>query len=185
MKLSLRDAIFLGFCAVFILCAKAVLRLHLHIPGHAMFFTVFFLLIARGCVQHKLAATFAGLLSGIMAVILGMGKGGPLILIKFMLPGMAVDLAALIAVGLFDSVVLCVLAAALAGVTRFISTYCIDLLAGMDQDILMQHALIQSAGNVLFAMAGGIAVPMVIRKLKAYGAVRQQPQEFSHLKFKE
>jgi hypothetical protein len=185
MKLSLRDALFLGFCAVFILCAKAVLRLHLHIPGHSMFFTVFFLLIARGCVQHKLAATFSGLLAGIMAVILGMGKGGPLILVKFMLPGMSIDVVALIAVGLFESVALCVIAASFAGATRFISTLCIDFLAGMDPDILMQHALIQSAGNVLFAMAGGIAVPMVIHKLKAYGAVRQQPQDFSHLKFKE
>jgi len=41
-----------------ILVAKAALRLHLKVPGHSMFFTMFFLLIARGCVQHRLAGTF-------------------------------------------------------------------------------------------------------------------------------
>lgn len=185
MKLSLKDALFLGFCAVFILCAKVALRLHLKIPGHSMFFTVFFLLIARGCVQHRLAATFSGLLAGIMAVILGMGKGGPLLLVKFVLPGLVVDLMAFLLPGLFESIILCVVTAGLAGSTRFLSTCLTDFLVGMDAKILLQHALIQSGSNMIFAMAGGIAVPTVIRKLKAYGAVHVQPQGLSSIQYKE
>jgi len=173
MKISLQDALFLGFCAVFILTAKAVLRLHLKVPGHSMFFILFFLLLARGCVQHRLAASFCALLAGIMALILGMGKGGPLILIKFMLPGMVVDLMAGILPGMFQSLILCMLTAALAAATRFFSSYLIDILAGMDAGIVLQHALIKSIGNILFGMAGGIPVPAVIRKLRAYGALRQ------------
>lgn len=177
MKLSLRDALFLGFCAVFTLCAKAALRLHLKIPGHSMFFTVFFLLIARGCVKYRLAATFSGLMAGIMAMILGMGKGGPLLLIKFVMPGLVVDLMAFFMPGLFQSVLLCMLTAGLAGATRFFSTFIIDYLVGMDMDVLLQHALIQSAGNILFGVAGGIAVPAVILKLKAHGAVLHDSPE--------
>lgn len=176
MKLSLKDTLFLGFCGVFILCAKAALRLHLKIAGHAMFFTLFFLLIARGCVVHRLAATIAGSFAGIMAVILGMGKGGPLILVKFIMPGLVVDLMAFLLPGLFESIILCMLTAGLAGATRFFSTYLIDYLVGMDADILLQHALIKSTGNIIFAMAGGVAVPSVIRKLRAHGALAVQPQ---------
>jgi hypothetical protein len=175
MKLSLKDALFLGFCALFILLTKTGLRLHLKIPGHAMFFTVFFLLIARGCVQHRLAATFSGLLAGLMAMILGMGKGGPLILLKFAFPGLVVDMMAIVVPGLFESVLLCIFTAGLAGATRFVSTVLVDYLTGMDLEILLQHAVIQSAGNIVFAMAGGIAVPTVIHNLKAYGAVQIQP----------
>lgn len=185
MKLSLKDTLFLGFCAVFILVAKTALRLHLKIPGHAMFFTMFFLLIARGCVQYRLAATFCGVLAGIMTVILGMGKGGPLICIKFALPGLIVDLMAYLLPGLFESVILCMITAGLAGATRFFSTYLIDFLVGMEVEILLQHAVIQSVGNILFAMAGGVAVPTVIRKLKAYGAVRVQPQGPPPMQYKE
>ena len=34
-NLPLKEALFLGFCAVFILFTRAALRLHLGIPGHA------------------------------------------------------------------------------------------------------------------------------------------------------
>lgn len=171
MTASLKDALFIGFCAVFILTAKALLRLHLKIPGHSMFFTIFFLLIARGCVRHWLAASFCGLLAGIMAVILGMGKGGPLILIKFLLPALMVDLMAGLLPGIFASVLLCALSGGLAASTRMLSTWLIDLLAGMDAQIVQQHVWLQGAGNILFGLAGGIAVPAVIRKLVAYGAI--------------
>lgn len=176
MKVPLKESLFLGFCAVFILMAKTVLRLHLKIPGHAMFLTMFFLLIARGCVRYRLAATFTGLLAGIMAMILGMGKGGPLILLKYAFPRLAVDLMAFLLPGLFESVILCVVTGVISGALRFFSTGIIDYLAGMDPDILLQHALLQAAGNTLFAMAGAAAVPTVIRKLKAYGAVSVEPR---------
>lgn len=171
MKLSLSNTLFLGFCAVFILVGKAALRLHLKIPGHSMFLTMFFLLVARGCVKHRLAATFTGLFAGVITMIMGMGKGGPLLLLKFALPGMAVDMMALLLPGLFESVILCVLTAGVAGLVKFFSTVLTDFLVGMDLAIIVQHALIQSAGNILFAMAGAAFVPIVIRKLKAYGAI--------------
>jgi hypothetical protein len=132
---------------------------------------MFFLLIARGCVRHRLAASFCGLLAGSMAVILGMGKGGPLILVKFLLPALMVDLMAGIFPGMFQSVLLCVFTGGLAASTRMLSIYLIDILAGMDPDIVLPHVWLQGAGNVLF----GIAVPAVIRKLTAYGAIHNTP----------
>ncbi len=56
-RFVLRDAIFLGFCAIFIVITRAGLRLHFNIPGHAMFFMCFFLLLAAGCVPKMWAAT--------------------------------------------------------------------------------------------------------------------------------
>ena len=171
-RLSLKDALFLGFCAVLILSAKAALRFHLKIPGHSMLFTIFFLLLARGCVRNKLAATFTGLLAGIMTVILGMGKGGPLILIKYLFPALMVDaMAGVLGPALFQSMLLCAITALLAASTRFISDAIVDRLAGMDLAIVIRHAAIQTIGNVLFGMAGALGVPSVIRKLKAFGAL--------------
>lgn len=171
-RLSLKDALFLGFCAVLILSAKAALRFHLKIPGHNMLFTLFFLLLARGCVHHKLSASFTGLLAGIMAVVLGMGKGGPLILIKYLLPALVVDaMAGLWGAALFQSMLLCVLTAVLAASTRFISDVVVDMLAGVDLSVLIRHAAIQTASNVIFGIVGALGVPTVIRKLKAFGAI--------------
>ncbi|MEJ2154139.1 MAG: hypothetical protein P8X96_02290 [Desulfobacteraceae bacterium] len=170
--LSLKDALFLGFCAVLIIAARAALRLHLKIPGHSMLFTLFFILLARGCVRNHLAASFTALLSGIMALLLGMGKGGPLILIKYLLPAMAVDVAAFIlADRLFQSMLLCGLTAMLAAATRFLSDAAMDLLAGMEFTVMIRHATLQTASNMVFGGIGALGVPAVLRKLRAFGAI--------------
>ena len=39
-RISLKESLFLGFCAVFVLLSRGALRLHLGISGHVMFSTV-------------------------------------------------------------------------------------------------------------------------------------------------
>lgn len=168
---ALRDSLFLGFCAVLILVTKAALRLHLKVPGHSVFFLVFFLFLARACVPRRLSASSTALLAGLMSMALGMGKGGPVMLIKFVLPGLAVDLTALAVPTLFENYAACVLAAALAAGSRALGNYVENLLVGMEATIALQHTLIQAGGSLLFGIAGGLLVPPVVRKLKARGIV--------------
>jgi hypothetical protein len=170
-KISLKESLFLGFCAVFVLLSRGALRLHLGISGHAMFSTMFFLLIARGCVPRFFSATITGLFAGVAAMALGMGKGGPLLLMKFVLPALVVDLGAAVLPLMFQSYLLCALVAAIASATKFIDTYVVDLLVSMNQDIILQHAFLEAGPAVLFGVAGGLFVPPVIRRLKAYGVI--------------
>ena len=174
--LPLKEALFLGFCAVFILFTRAALRLHLGISGHSMFFTLFFLMLARACVHYRLSATFVGFLSGIMAVVLGLGKGGPLIMLKFLLPALVVDLGAVLLPGiLFQSYMLCGLLASCAAATKFIDTFVVDTLVGMDTTIAIQHAALKTLGGVLFGVAGSMLIPSVVRKLGAFGVIGPPP----------
>lgn len=168
---SLKDSLFLGFCAAFIIITRIALRLHLKIPGHSMFFTLFFLFIARGCVPWRFSATFAGFLSGIIAVILGLGKGGPLVLLKFLMPGMVVDICAFVMPMLFESYFLCALTGLLAAATKFIDTLIKDYIIGMDRSIIVKHALIDASGAIFFGVAAGLFVPPVIKKLKAFDVI--------------
>lgn len=170
-RISLKESLFLGFCAVFILLSRAALRLHLGISGHVMFSTMFFLLIARGCVPRYFAATITGLFAGTAAMALGMGKGGPLLLIKFVLPAMVVDIGAMGLPFMFQSYLLCALVAATAAATKFIDTYVMDRLVSMNRDIIFQHAFLEAAPAVLFGTAGSLFVPPVIRRLKSYGVI--------------
>ena len=171
MKLSLKDSLFLGFCAVLMVFSRATMRLHLGIPGHAMFFTIFFLMTARGCVRHSLAATFTGFMAGIMAMVLGLGKSGPLMLIIFMMPAMVIDACALAAPALFQGYFLSGGTAAVAASTKFIQAFIMDYLVGMDRTVIIQHALLDASTAVLFGIAGGLVVPPVIRKLRAFGVI--------------
>lgn len=170
-KLSLKDSLFLGFCAVFIIFSRATMRLHLGIPGHAMFFTIFFLMTARGCVRHPLASTFTGLLAGIFAMVLGLGKSGPMMLLIFIMPGIVIDAFALMAPVSFQSYLLSSLIAAAAASTKFFQAYIMNSLVEMDKTVALQKALWDASTAVLFGIVGGLLIPPVIRKLKAFGVI--------------
>ncbi len=176
-RLSLKESLFLGFCAVFILIFRASFRLNLNIPGHAMLFTVFFLMLARACVPYRLSATWTGMIAGAMAMVLGMGKGGPLIVSKFLLPAIVIDIGAALMPQWHQRYLLSLVMAACAAATRFLSIYLVDVLIGMDRVVTLQHALIKSSSGILFGMAGSLFIPPVVKKLQAFGVVeRHFPQ---------
>ncbi len=170
-RLSLKESLFIGFCAVFIVLLRAGLRLHLGIPGHSMLFTVFFLMLARACVPYRFSASFTGLIAGIMAVVLGLGKGGPLILLKFLPPAIVIDIGAMLIPAWHNRYLFCILIAALAASTKFINTYFVDYLIGMDPTVNLQHAFIGSVSGTLFGMAGSLFVPPIMGKLNAHGII--------------
>jgi hypothetical protein len=168
---ALKDSLFLGFCAALIVVTRSALRLHLGIPGHAMFFTIFFLMLARGTVNYRFSASFTGLVSGLIAVLMGLGKGGPLILTKFLMPAVVIDICAAVLPGAFTSHAACALIAAAASATKFMATYLTDILFGMDRGVTVRHAALQTLGAVAFGVAGGLLVVPVMRKLKARGVI--------------
>lgn len=169
---SLRDALYLSFCAIFIVIAKAVLRLHLHVTGHSMVFTMFFMILARGCVQRKGAATFVGLIAGVMCLVFGMGaKSGPLVVLKFLLPGIVIDVAAILYPLLAQRYVACIIVGAVAAGSRVIILGLIDWLVGMERELILQHMVLLSAMNMAFGAIGGAMVPPVARRLAAHGLI--------------
>ncbi|MBN1932962.1 MAG: hypothetical protein JW786_15270 [Desulfobacterales bacterium] len=173
---TLREALYLCFCATFIVITRATLRLHLHITGHAMFFMMFFLILGRGCVPKKGAATFIGLIAGLLSLLLGVGgKQGPLVILKFLFPGFIVDCAGIIYPTLAISYPACAIVGGLASLGRVIIILFIDYLIGMELTIVMQHAVITSSMNTIFGILGSLMVPSVVRRLIAYGLVSSPP----------
>jgi hypothetical protein len=169
--LSLSEGLWLGFCATFIIVTKAFLRLHLHLTGHAMFFTMFFFLLGKGAVPKRGAATLVGLVAGILGLMLGMGKEGPLIILRYMLAGFVIDAACAIYPRVLETSLGCALVAAIASTSRAVTLILVEWLAGMETVLIMQHAAIGSVMNILFGVLGSLMVPPIIRRLKAAGLV--------------
>lgn len=166
-RFTLREALLLGFCATFIIITRAALRLHFSLPGHSMFFMMFFLLMARGCVPKLGAATLVGVISGGVCFLLGMAKMGPLILVNFVLPAMIVDAGAVAYRRMTSSYVACLVIGIIASASKGISGVGIDYLMGMEDAIIVQHIIITMIGSTLFGAAGSLLVPPVIRRLQA------------------
>ncbi len=170
-RFSLKDAIFLGFCATFIVITRAGLRLHLNIPGHAMFFMCFFLLLAVGCVPRMWAATIVGLVAGVVAVLLGMGQGGPIMLLRFLFPAIIVDCSRLVYPRLTTSFLACAVVGVLAAASRFVTIVVPDMLAGMDWAVVAGHAAVSTLMGMAFGGLGSLIVPTIVRRLRAHHMV--------------
>jgi len=172
-RFTLREGIFLGFCATFIILARAGLRLHLHLPGHVMFFTMFFYLLARGCVPKMGSATLVGLIVSLASFLLGMGTKGPLVFVKFLLPALLVDVAGFIFPAFVNSVIACVLVGALSAAVRALADTWIEWLSGMEGEIILQKTIITAGLFAFYAGLSALAVPSIIRRLRRNGLIDQ------------
>ena len=164
---TLREALLLGFCATFIVLTRAALRIHFSLPGHSMFFLIFFLLMARGCVPKVGASTLVGIIAGLVCMMLGMTKMGPLIVANFILPAIIIDIAAIIYPRIPGSYIACLVVGIVASASKAVSGIGIDLLLGMETEIIMQHVLLTTAGSAGFGALGALLVPAVVRRLQA------------------
>lgn len=172
-QFTLREAVMLCFCATLIILTRAGLRLHLHMPGHVMFFTMFFFLLARGCVPKIGAVTLVGLITSLVSVLLGMGKGGPIVLVKFLLPALVVEVAGAVAPAFITSMLACVLVGMAAAVARSGASTGVDLLVGMEEEVLLRKAIFAAAMNGVWGGLGSLAVPAIVRRLRQNGLIEQ------------
>src|SRR5512135_3021419 len=132
-----------------------------------MFFMMSFLLMARGCVPKVGSSTLVGLISGLICMLLGMTKMGPLILANFVLPGVIVDLGGIVYPRMTTSYIACLVVGIIASASKNISGIGLDLLLGMEREIIIQHLIITTIGSAAFGSLGSLLVPPVIRRLRA------------------
>jgi hypothetical protein len=171
LKPSLKEALFLGFCAIFAVLVRVALRLKLNISGHSMLPTVFFLMLARGSVTYRLGAVFAGVLAGCAALFLGFAKAGPLILIQYLTVAIVIDILAWLLPGRFRNVFLSGLTGALAGSTKFFFEYTKGYMVGMNHEVNLVKSLLEGGAAAFFGLLAGILLPVVLKRLRAYGVI--------------
>ncbi|MGS0674103.1 core component of ECF transporter [Shewanella sp. 0m-4] len=165
---DLQDALFIGFCATLLVVLKSMLRLKLGLSGHSMFLMTFFYLVCYGAVGRVGCITACGFLAGLVAMMLSVGKGGPLILLKFGLPALAMDLMLLMMAGLFSvrwqSIIL-----ALVGCLAWAGKSWVgNLLAGMSGQVALAQFGLSFIQGGAFAIAAALLVPTVLRRLHAH-----------------
>ena len=166
-----REALLLVFFATFIVATRAAMRWHLGLAGHSMLAGGFGLVLVRSCVDRRFAASLCGLLAGGVIAGLGMGRGGPLIVLKLLVPGMIVDLGASPRRGEAPpfSISRGATIGALAGASAFLPAAIVEALAGIDGRLLMLHALASASGKAVFGALGGAAGAWVARELAHHG----------------
>ncbi|MBY5990705.1 core component of ECF transporter [Ferrimonas balearica] len=161
----LNDALLLGALALLFIAIKSVFRFKLGLTGHSMFFLITTLLLAWGLVPRRGSVLYCGFLAGLLAMVLGVGKGGPLVLLKFLMPALAVELALwlLPLAPWFRGQAMVV---GFAGVLAWVGKGALELwLAGAASEVLLVQVGWKLLGGSLFAGLACLMVPRLLRHL--------------------
>ncbi len=182
---GLQQALFIGFFASLMIALKSMLRLKLGLSGHSMLLMSFFYLLCHLVVARPGAMFACGLLSGLLAMMLGVGKSGVLLLVKFGAPALAMELMAMLLAmfglchalpgkgspvnkSLWLRLIFLALAGALAwGLRDFVAAS----LAGMDFSAALAQGGIEFLGGLVFALLGAALVPPVIKRMQAHDLI--------------
>lgn len=165
---TLHDALFIGFCATLLVALKGMLRLKLGLTGHSMFLMTFFYLICYGAVGKKGAITVCGVLAGLMAMMLSVGKGGPFIVLKFALPAAAMDLCLLVLPTVLALRWRCIILA-LVGTVAWASKGTIeDILVGLSFEVVLLQLGKSLVFGGFFAVLAALLVPPVLQRLRSH-----------------
>ena len=152
---AVREIVLLALLAALIVVTKMVLRIPIRVPGHSGVLWMAALVIGRGLVRRPWAGTVLGFVSGVLAVLFVGGAEGPLLWVKYMAPGMVLDLIdVLVPIGLHDRFV-GTLAGAIANCAKLLSSTVIALLMGLDAGFLVVGLGASAVSHAFFGAIGG------------------------------
>ncbi|HJV35203.1 hypothetical protein [Geomonas sp.] len=174
---TLREAVLLGFCATFIILTRAGLRLHLHLPGHVMFFTMFFFLLARGCVPKIGSVTLVGLITCLASALLGMGNVGVMVLVLYLLPALVVEVIGVVYPKFINGLLACAAVGMVASAVRAATASSVEVMIGLEDEFLVAKAITSITMNAVFGGLGSLAVPSIVRTLKRNGLIDDPASE--------
>ncbi len=161
-----RDLVLLALLAAMIVVTKMVLRMPIRVPGHSGVLWMAALVVGRGLVRRPWAGTILGLVSGILAVVLVGGAEGPLLWVKYLAPGVMLDLIdVLVPVGLDDPFI-GTLAGALANCTKLLSATVVALVMGLDAGFLVVGLGASAVSHAFFGALGGWLGSFLLRRLR-------------------
>jgi hypothetical protein len=169
----------LALFAALIALSKAVFRMPIHVSGHSGITWMAILLVGRALVRKRWAGTILGLVSGIIAVAVVGGREGLLLWLKYLTPGMVMDLAALLSAERLGNPVIGAIAGALANTAKLVTSLIVSLALGIPAGYLALGLGLSATTHVVFGALGGWLGSTVFRSLQRVDipAVRRYARE--------
>lgn len=165
-KLGLADVLRLTMFGTLIALLKDITRIPLHIPGHSSIFWMGILVLGKGLIPGFGAGMVMGGVSGVLAVLLGLGKEGVFVFFKYFVPGLVIDLIAPLFLNKLENPVAGALCGAIASLSKMAINLALGLLLKLPMVFLTIGLGVTSISHTVFGAAGGVIAAILIRRLK-------------------
>lgn len=161
--------IVLTLFSALIVAAKIALRLPIQRPGHSGIFWMAIMIVATRVVPKKGAASFVGIVSGIMATFMGLGDFGSLnTLISYSAIGIGVDLALLL-LGNPENLVVATLAGIIGHFAKFLVKWAFGAITGAPLGFVALGLARSIISYLVFGALGGLLGGLTLLALKKAG----------------
>jgi len=165
-NLGLTDILRLTMFGTLVAIVNEITRLPLHMPGHTSIWWMGLLVLGRGLIPKKGAGIIMGIVSGVLAVFLGLGKEGVFVFFKYFTPGLVLDIIAPLFYNKLESPIIGTICGALASVTKMIVNLALGLALNLPMVFLTLGLGFTAVSHVIFGAIGGVLATLLIKRLK-------------------
>lgn len=163
------ELLLLATLAALIVAANVALKLPVKMPGHSGLVWMALLVVARTVVARPGAAAAAGLLSGAVAVFLGVGDKGALdTFLSYAAAGLGVE-AVLALAGASPPAWACAAAGLAGNLAKLGVKIALEVWVGIPTGFVLVGRLWPTATHVVFGLLGGLLGFLVVRALRRAG----------------
>lgn len=146
--------------------ANDVLHIPLHVPGHTSTWWMGILIVGKGINKKFGSGIIMGIISGMLAVFMGMGHEGFLAFFTYLIPGLMLDLLALLFRGKAHTVMLSGCIGAIMSVSKLAANLAIGMLIQAPMFFLTIGLGLTAVFHALFGLIGGVLAAIILKRLE-------------------
>lgn len=165
-RLGLADVMRLTMFGTLIALAKDIFRIPMHLPGHTSIYWMGILVLGKGLIPKFGAGTIMGIVSGMLAVMLGLGKEGVFVFFKYFVPGVFLDFLAVIFLNRLESIWVGAICGALISLSKMLVNLVLGLALNLPMVFLTLGLGFTSVTHTIFGAIGGGIAAILIKRLK-------------------
>ena len=164
--MNLTDVLRLSMFGTLTSVARFLLQFPIGIPGHTSVFWMAILIVGKGLIPKAGAGTIMGIVSGILAVAFGLGKEGPLLALKCIVPGVFLDILAVMFFNKLESMWVSGIIGALISFSKLLASVVLGIILEIPMVFLAVGFGYASLLHVIFGAVGGVIGAVLIKRLK-------------------
>ena len=166
MRMDLADILRLSMLGTLVTLSTVLFRLPIGLPGHSSVYWMGLLILGKGLLPGMGSGAVMGLVSGVLAVMFGMGKGGLLVFFKYFAPGLVLDIVSILFMYRFNSIIVCGIIGAIISISKLLADLALGFLFHLPMGFIKAGLIYASVLHLVFGFIGGIAAWALIKRLK-------------------
>ncbi|SPF45600.1 conserved membrane hypothetical protein [Candidatus Desulfosporosinus infrequens] len=165
-NIGLADVLRLSMFGTLISVSRFFLMLPMGIPGWTSVFWMGLLVLGKGLIPKFGSGTIMGIVSGLLAIVFGLGKEGPLLALKCIVPGMLLDVLAIFFLYKLGSLWVGAIIGALISFSKLLASMALGVMLNTPMVFLAMGFGYATLLHVIFGAIGGGIATVLIKRLK-------------------